>query len=437
MSHKTEQLVFPVYITQDENQDGNDVHFSDRYDLTIGESVLDMADALPHYRDIIRNGGNATTALSGTLMRVLSQVDADLHFGIQLKAGSPTFGYRDVKVKGPVVQPDFSMSPPLVGSDLMIQAENQARTQFYSHLASEQSAFKGAVFTGELRETLHAIRHPALALRRGVGEYLGYVKRHGRLQPLRKRRSWVRKTWLEYSLGWSPLISDIDSAIQQFYRSKWIRPIFVMVRGRGRAESLISSTAVEKNLGYGFHISWNNVHKHRADIKYYGLIKSTGQGIPDGHSYGFSPWEFVPTVWELIPYSFLVDYFTNIGNIISSWSYRFIGCDWAARGTSKANVSSTEAVRFYYFADYYNEADYTHWMSGDPGSFEVSRADVVREPSVSVPLPTFQLSVPGLTSLKWLNIAALTTQLSSARRALEAPRRIPVPVSPRHIPWAR
>lgn len=433
----SEDVALFRHVTQDENQDGNQVHFIEDSVIYIGTSSVETAGPLANFRDIIRNGGNATTSLHGSRYKISSQSDADLHFGIQLKAGSPTFGYRDVKVKGPVVLPSFSLSPPLVDSEVVLSAENQARTNFYAHLAGEQAQFKGMVFTGELRETLRAIRHPAQALRRGIGDYLSYVRKHGWKQPLSRRQSWVRRTWLEWSYGWAPLINDCDTAIQEFYHSKWIRPIFVMVRGRGRQYRLISSEAAAKNLGYGFHISWQNTLQQLAEVKYYGIIKSHGNGISNAHHYGFSPWEFVPTLWELIPYSFLVDYFTNIGNIISSWSYRWIGCDWAARGSKKATVSSTEKVKFYYFADYYNPDDYTHWMDGDPGSLVVERADILREPSVSVPLPEFQVKVPGMDSLKWINILALSANLASARRSINPPTSRPVPVSPRWAPWAR
>lgn len=414
----TEKVTFNVDVSQDTNSDGTMDHAENHYTATLGENSWLRSGPLVNHRRLIAEGLNATTSLSGWKVQVEGHAEADINFGIQLKTGSPTFGYRNIDVKGTVVLPQLSLNPPIDGDSLFTQADNQARTRFYSSLSNSQSIFKGMVFAGELKETLHAIRHPAQALRNGVGKYLTHIKRYGRLLPKHRRPRFVRDTWLEYSFGWKPLISDIDSAIDEFYHSQWVRPIFTMVKGSAESVDKVVDSEGGKSLGYGFWISWYNVLTRSASVKYYGTLRSVGNGISNNHLGGFAPWEFVPTIWELIPYSFLVDYFTNIGNIISSWSYRFIGCDWAARGTRAKVVSSTEAVKFFYYADYYDPSLYTHWMSGDPGTFAVSRSHVVREPSVFVPLPEFQVSVPGLNSLKWINVLALSKQLEGARQSL-------------------
>lgn len=415
----TEEVFYRALVNEEINEDGVVSNYVQDTNYHIGTSTVSRSGPLPGYRRIIATGGNATTSLSGYKVSVDRSAEANINFGIQLKTGSPTFGYRNLTVRGPVVLPDLSLNPPFDGDALATQAENQARTKFYSSLSATQSSFKGMVFAGELKEALHLIRHPASALRNGVSQYLSHIKRYGRLIPKKRRPKFVRDTWLEFAFGWRPLIADIDSAIDEFYHSRWVKPIFTMVRGSAVAGRTEAVGEGQKSLGYGFWISWYNVHTYSYAVKYYGVLTSRGNGIEDDpHTYGFSPWEFVPTIWELIPYSFLVDYFTNIGNILSSWSYRFIGCDWAARGSKASDTSSTEAVKFYYFADYYDPTLYNHWMSGDPGSFAATRARVVRDPSVSVPLPSLEVSVPGMTSQRWINIAALSKQLKLARASM-------------------
>jgi hypothetical protein len=48
-------------------------------------------------------------------------------------------------------------------------------------------------------------------------------------------------------------------------------------------------------------------------------------------SAGLGPGDILPTIYELIPYSFVVDYFTNLGDVISAWSHQAIRPDWAQR----------------------------------------------------------------------------------------------------------
>jgi hypothetical protein len=43
---------------------------------------------------------------------------------------------------------------------------------------------------------------------------------------------------------------------------------------------------------------------------------------------------FLPTVWDLIPYSFVVDYFTNIGDYLSGLSLRFSDVSWGCKTVS-------------------------------------------------------------------------------------------------------
>lgn len=403
-------------ITQDEIQDGNQVHFKDEYDVLLGYRGVEKGPGVPGFRKLIANGLNASTALEAEDW-IYEETSANLRFGIQLKTGSPTFGFRDVYVKGGFVQPDFALNLVIDGDELK-RAENLALTRFYAELASVESVFKGQVFSGELREALHAIRHPAQALRKGVSVYLTALKKGQRI-PFSRRPRFVRDTWLEYSFGWRPLIADIDNAITSFYNSDLVKPIFQMVKASGKYENRGDVSSRLQNMGYGFWTSWINAHVLTTQVKYYGIYRSTGSGVSNGHSYGFSPWEFVPTLWELIPYSFLVDYFTNIGNIISSWSYRFLGADWAAKGTKFEHSCTTGAVRTFYNPDYYDPSLYNHWLSGDPGSSTLRHRKLFREPSVYLALPSLECHVPGMDSLKWINIAALSKNLASARRSLQ------------------
>jgi len=416
---RSEAVIYQSKISYDENQD-NTYFIHDEIPITMnhGNNEVFLGGGVPNYRRVIATGGNATTSMNGTKVE-FAHKEASLSYGIQLKShlgGSPTWGYRDIQARGPYIR--VSAADPAMDPDGVTRADNQARSRYYQALAGVESTFKGQVFTGELPEVLRAIRNPAQALRNGLSGYLDYIKRYGQRKPKRDRPKFVRDTWLEYAFGWRPLISDLEEGIVTFYRSKWPKPIFQMVHGRGKDMHVEEGSPGYLNLGYGFHLEWKHNYVWEHGVHYYGIYRSTGNGRTSPGSYGFSPWEFVPTLWELIPYSFLVDYFTNIGDIVSSWSYRFLNADWTARGGMSQVTSLTTSERFYYFADYYNAADYDHWMSGNPGSSMVSKRAIQRSSVGSVPLPSLELSVPGMTSSKWINLAALTTQLDSTRRAI-------------------
>jgi hypothetical protein len=121
-------------------------------------------------------------------------------------------------------------------------------------------------------------------------------------------------------------------------------------------------------------------------------------------------------LWELIPYSFLVDYFTNIGDILTSWSYRFIGLDWASQTVRRVGSRETANQRLTFdpsFVNSHNRGAYTI----SPGSTLFRKTSFVRTPSVTLGVPSLELQVPGRWS-QWVNILALGLGLDSARKAL-------------------
>jgi len=242
-------------------------------------------------------------------------------------------------------------------------ADNLALKRYYSAINSVSTKLSGLVFTGELRESLRMIRSPARALRYGVSDYLRHLKRVGPTIAKRKRKSFVRDTWLEYSFGWRPLISDLDSAIDAFYSSKVTKPIFEMVKGSGRDKRVKSFLTNQQASNGGLIWAYDVEDTEEVFVQYRGVYRSTGNGVSNSHHYGFKPAEFLPTLWELIPYSFLVDYFTNVGDIISSWSYRWQASDWTARLIRRQGQKTTMNEKV---LQPVSDATFLRSASGDP-----------------------------------------------------------------------
>lgn len=381
-------------------------------DLTITKE-----GSLPGWRRLIASGLNATTDLNADGYSYQAEPASYRHYVQDILTNSPNdrieYEFKGFLPSDPM--PTLSGAPSVSSS-----AVNLALSKLYQHLASVETSFKGMVFAGELRESLEMIRHPARALRKGLGSYLDQIKRFGPRVPRKRRVKFVRDTWLEYSFGWRPLISDLDSAIKAFYNSRLTAPIFEMVRGKADFDtpsSVSSPSMIDLQAGA---VLWYQTQLGTIEqVKYYGIYQSHGNGTSDSHIYGWRPVEFLPTLWELIPYSFLVDYFTNIGDIISSWSYRFIGLNWCARTVYVASYKRYINMRYEGNSiDYNQPTRYFRSRQGGPGSSESRRFSLLRSKSVPLDIPSLELQVPGMSSLKWINMAALTKQLDSTRRAI-------------------
>lgn len=215
---------------------------------------------------------------------------------------------------------------PLPGAAISSsKAYASALGNFLTNVNSALSPFKGMVFLGELRETLKMLRRPASGLRDGFSAYLKRahreVRRHGRRSP--KLRKVLGDTWLEYYLGWKPLIGSIEDATKA-YRAfeEELKTSFVV----GEAQDVPFSSSTTNRVSATNYFRWVSTDKqvHTDKVKFKGEVVHRYNDIRTDSAdrlidlCGFRLDEFIPTVWELIPYSFVVDYFTNVGDILNS-----------------------------------------------------------------------------------------------------------------------
>jgi hypothetical protein len=120
---------------------------------------------------------------------------------------------------------------------------------------------------------------------------------------------------------------------------------------------------------------------------------------------GFDLSSWAPTLWELIPYSFLIDYFTNVGDVIRGWSHLGVRLAWCNR-TSRKTFTKTA----------WSGPKQSHPADAfAPARFVCTKVRVSRESYSGTTVPKLTLEVPGLGSLKWLNIAALVANRRSDR----------------------
>lgn len=366
------------------------------------------AGPLSNYRQVIARGGNATTSMNG--IRRTIDFQPGLAYWDRTHPTNPASKLR-YEVDGCYVTAAQQLANfPLAETT----ANNTALTRYYDRINGVNTAFKGMVFAGELRESLNLIKSPARALRRGLSKYLDDIKRYGPRVARARRLSFVRDTWLEYSLGFRPIVADIDNAIAAFYKSDSVKSIFEMVKGSGRHQVIREQAATVPTFG---SLSWDRrvLRWEECFIQYYGIQHSYGNGVSNAHVYGFRPSEFLPTLWELIPYSFLVDYFFNIGNIVSSWSYRFIGNGWTAKLIRKTHHTEVSgSPRSFYTVD---GSGNIYTGGGSPCRFVTETTSFTRTPSVSPGIPSLEFQIPGMGT-KWVNILALSKQHSSASRAI-------------------
>jgi hypothetical protein len=356
----------------------------------------------------IRRGLNATTSYNCTFREVTIPIaDATMTrrwpgpapFVVNWQArGSLASNWGDV---------------PVPSNIAVINADRSARLQFMKKYRSMRTAMQGGVFLGELREAVKMIRNPAQALRRQIHDFthVSSKKRGGFGSSARN----TADAWLEASFGWMPLIEDIKDAAKVATR----HPFRVFEDFDAEWRDYTSKDSFDGKFQYGgLEVKYRNCLDGFAHVKYQGAIKAetAPPGFPE--QFGLSWSNVIPAAWELVPWSFLIDYFTNVGKVIDGMACGTIQLAWGCRTTWRVYERFIEAVAIDW--DSINPSlkkYYTGNASG--GGKSGSRSTYTRDSvnSVSVGIRDFQFRLPN-SSTQFLNIAAL-----AAGRTQDASRR--------------
>jgi hypothetical protein len=320
---------------------------------------------------------------------------------------------------------------PSFASPLVSQADSNAAQQFVKKYRKRTRQFQSGVFVGEIAETARLFASPARALRKGVASIhrgmLGHLKDTLKRHPVRNRkvmrnlRKTLADTWLEWQYAVRPLISDLDDAGRAFRQIAQGRGFeIIRIRGTGGAEGNVyrhPDFSVSWGLPAGQTVplpiaSCDLETNDQVTVDYlYGWKNHTvSHDMPVPMTLGLTLSDFVPTVWELIPYSFLVDYFTNVGNVLDAWSISQVSFAWGQRTVRNCRTSRAYGLRCAPTGPYGPQ----YVSGGNSVSLSTTLVDRVRK--TTAPMPSFDFSIPGFKSVKWLNILALANGRAEARR---------------------
>lgn len=365
------------------------------------------------WKQQVRHGLNATTNYSVESIREAPSEGQFTAQGTQTDPYDPTPGARcrwffRGSGKGPYNSGGGPSTPPsqLSTADL----DTAARIAFLNKVRDERTSFQGGVFLGELKEAIHMVVRPGQALRRAVSTYSSVAKKAARRERnLKMRIKAISGTWLEQSYGWRPLFSDVDSAMLALAKvGHYIpRQVLSVQRADVRSARAIASGTMGGSINYSQPWRW----RRKASVRYKGAVAWESQNLaPNWRSnWGFELREFVPTMYELIPYSFLVDYFTNLGEIINASSVGVVGLRWGCKTTWLQADVDIVGQPSYSSATPDQKIETFTWQfsAGENSRFNLNREIVT---SVGVGISDLTFRCPGVSSTKWLNIAALAVE---------------------------
>jgi len=274
--------------------------------------------------------------------------------------------------------------------------------------AVEEPTFESLTFLAELNETVKFLRNPVegyvkwLRYMRNVKKSRHPAKHHYRLY------DFIADNWLSYRYGVRPLIHDAQSLMKAMNESDR-RPKRRTARGFASDQNYDSASYISGTYSANVQVDTQTTRnvKVRAGILY--EVTTT----LENNKYGTSLSDILPAAWEAIPFSFVADWFANVGpylrTVVPKIGVRSLG-SWTV----------TEDERITNTTSYIESLDDTNDVILNPGHCtEVLRTTTKsRDPGVDVGL-TFKSSNFNLAKLgvdRIDDLSALGRQLLKSTR---------------------
>jgi len=363
---------------------------------------------LPDWKARIREGRNASTLLQGT--RTLRYVSSGT---ARMKQASGT-----VYFDGPLMAQHCVDNGVACSSATISKATTDAAVAFTKHFRKNTEQWRSGEFLGTIVQTARLVHEPALLLRRGIdGLYHDVLKALRKAGGVgipaallrRRQREAVAEAWLVWSYGIMPTVQDLNDACTAARALASNQHNFDLIRlkGEGHAEATLNSggdlTTNTANLG-DIGLGYSRMDIEVANVTYRGAWKvGTASGeLPVPQHFGLKWNEVIPTAYQLLPWSFFYDYFSNLGDVLDAWNVALVDFAWLNR--------TTRSRRTAMFSDNYLRSpkpSFVQELDVRGGRAKVHRYDVLREPMASLLDARFRidLQIPSLKRL--LNIAAL------------------------------
>lgn len=277
------------------------------------------------------------------------------------------------------------------------------------------SDFNMGVFLGESHQTLRMITDSASRLYKAMsavkkGNMLAAANALRTKKPAKMHKS-IADNWIELQYGWKPLVQDVYGAAQ-FLAKTLEFPMIQTYRVQKKKPITGSAIADTKFSAFSFKgVTQCQIVARLSEVNVPQLV-----GLTDPAS----------VAWELLPWSFVADWFVPVGSYLASRSLA-----QALTGTFVTTKTRRVSCSYSGLPNTDNGIVKTIYTSQPGGNSFVINVDRTVTSSLSVPLPSFKTLDKVASWQHCANAVALLTQKFAGRPTTA----IPTVRKPRSFNW--
>jgi hypothetical protein len=390
----------------------------------------DTADGIcnPYWKDQIAQNKSATTPFSAKSTTVTHEDGYLVFDGYVTALGNVPSARRLSGMSGCLHTSNYVNFLPS-NVDSVNAAESTAASKFYNTASGILKALEGGELIGETHKTAQAIIQKTTQV---VGLLTGWRKRWNtfrsshrkgnREASLKRALAFASDNYLEWKFGVDPLVKDVQSLAGSM-RDDFIDVETFTSNGKGSGPGLIATETAFQPTGSLITAYANVSSIESVSVRYKAAIVLRRYGVGGlAERVGLSPANFVPTIYNLLPWTWLLDYVTNVGDIVTAICFDPMRIAWCVKTvkrelitTKYAGASPQISIGLTPYPGYpIVKPSITRWQTK-----LVNRTDERPPliPSFSTRLPDFQTEAG---RSKWLNVAAVLSSQAFGKSILKS-----------------
>lgn len=238
------------------------------------------------------------------------------------------------------------------GLSSLSRLDKLALSEIHGNVQDARASIMGIVELAEAGKTARLFRDNGKALIKGATDLVLATSqlRRDLLKTLkggkRLRRQKLTQRYLEYTFGLTPTLLTLNDLRAAIDNPPTPRRLIV----KGSAKSVVvfkGPSAVNEGLANSVKCNRSSVTTFERRVRYWAklyLDTSPVAGLPS--QVGLTPDNLLPALYELTPWSFLLDYVTNLGEVVSAINNSMHGINGIYTRSTMDSFSNTETQVF-------------------------------------------------------------------------------------------